>query len=93
MTKEGALIEYIKDYLDSGCWRYEACYLTKEDLEIIVKALENVPKTGHWLHDGGKWVNGWACSECGYKLADKQTRCCPYCGRRMESEVNNETPG
>lgn len=141
MTKEEVLIAEIKDHLDSGAWKYEACYLNKDDLEVIVKALETVacedaisrqalvkaleelpheydtkeqrartggiaacqvivsempsvkpqePKPGHWVHDGGKWINGWVCSECGYKLTDKQTRCCPYCGCRMESTEKGE---
>lgn len=45
MTKEEVLIAEIKDHLDSGAWKYEACYLNKEDLEVIVKALEREPKT------------------------------------------------
>lgn len=38
------LINYIKEYIDSGMWKYEACYLVKEDLEIIIKALEQMSK-------------------------------------------------
>lgn len=44
MTKEEVLIAEIKDHLDSGAWKYDACYLNKEDLEVIVKALERSPK-------------------------------------------------
>ena len=35
------LIEYFQDYLDSGMDEYdEACYLNKEEVEVIVRALE-----------------------------------------------------
>lgn len=40
MTEEQVLIDYIQEYLDSGMWQYEACNLNKNDLEVIIKALE-----------------------------------------------------
>ena len=40
MKKEQALINHIQEYIDSGMWEYEACYLGKTDLELIIKALE-----------------------------------------------------
>ena len=40
MTKEQVIIEYIQNYLDSDMYQYEACYLNKEDLELIIEALE-----------------------------------------------------
>lgn len=40
MTEEQVLIDHIQEYLDSGMWQYEACYLSKSDLEVIIKALE-----------------------------------------------------
>lgn len=40
MTKEQVLIDHIQEYLDSGMRQYEACYLSKSDLEVIIKALE-----------------------------------------------------
>lgn len=40
MTEEQVLIDHIQEYLDSGMWQYEACYLNKNDLEVIIKALE-----------------------------------------------------
>lgn len=42
MSRE-ELINYLKEYIDSGAWKYEGCYLCKEDLELIVKALEQEP--------------------------------------------------
>lgn len=43
MTKEEVLIAEIKDHLDSGAWKDEACWLNKEDLEVIIRALEASP--------------------------------------------------
>ena len=43
MTKEQVLINHIQEYLDSGMWQYEACYLNKNDLKVIIKALEQEP--------------------------------------------------
>ncbi len=43
MTRKEKIIDHIKEHLDSGMWKYEACYLSKEDLEIIIKALEQEP--------------------------------------------------
>lgn len=40
MRKEQVLINHIQEYIDSGKWEYEACYLNKTDLEVIIKALE-----------------------------------------------------
>lgn len=43
MTREKELINKIREYLNSGMWQYSSCSLNKEDLEIIVKALEQEP--------------------------------------------------
>lgn len=40
MTREEQLIMYIYEYIKSGMCEYECCYLEKEDLEIIIHALE-----------------------------------------------------
>ena len=43
MTREQVLINHIQEYLDSGMWQYETCYLNKDDLKVIIKALEQEP--------------------------------------------------
>ena len=43
MTREQVLINHIQEYLDSGMWQYEACYLNKNDLKVIIKALAQEP--------------------------------------------------
>lgn len=81
MTREEVMIAKIKDHIDSGAWTYEGCYLNKEDLEMIVKALERGPKIEPFEGElkpcpfcGGKATydtNGstyWViCRECGAK--------------------------
>lgn len=44
MTREQVLINHIQKYFDSGMWQYEACYLNKDDLKVIIKALEQEPR-------------------------------------------------
>ena len=53
--------------------------------EMAIKALEQEPKTGHWIDDCG----GVKCSCCGYCIDDDYyaKTYCPNCGCRIESEV------
>ena len=55
---------------------------------------EQVPKTGHWIFNGGIEPIGWYCSNCGLWSAavyKPNYKYCPNCGFRMiepqESEV------
>lgn len=83
MTKEEA-IEEIRYYC--------------ADSEEIIKALEQEPKTGHWIthHEstalltGETATGGVICSECGYKTHNKAHvligcpyKYCPNCGAKM----------
>lgn len=73
--------------------------LTEKDIDRIFKALEQEPKTAHWV-DRGTYIE---CSKCGClapstEFADgvwfKKSNFCPDCGRKMvepqESEVKND---
>ena len=53
-------------------------------LKMAVEALEQ-SKTGHWLH----WSRSSECSVCGYDTGkyECESKYCPNCGARMESEV------
>ncbi len=71
------------------CIKYPNCdHMGQDDVtEIIIKALEQEPKTGHWImHDRHR-----ECSECGVWLLKDMPRnsYCPNCGCRMESEVQD----
>ena len=92
MTREEAL-EWFKDRkkmnLDDKCQQAE---------DMAIKALEQEPKTGHWINvNKGKWntIPAYKCSECGANadLRDwsGESPFCPWCGAKMtepqESEV------
>lgn len=40
MTKEEFLKMRLERYINSGMWKYESCYLDKEDIETLIMALE-----------------------------------------------------
>lgn len=67
----------------------------KNALDMTIQALEQEPKTEHWIYD--KTLENWRCSKCnetpktmGYVgTADfmaEQFKFCNHCGARMESE-------
>ena len=70
----------------------------KQALYMAIKALEQEPKTGHWIiYDNEYFTTGRLaplthsireCSECHIKIADfcGKMEYCPNCGARMESE-------
>ena len=48
-----------------------------------IKALEQEPKTGHWIyHENGHW-NYAKCSEC-KTIHDSRSNYCPFCGAGMD---------
>lgn len=64
-----------------------------EILDLAIKALEQEPKTGHWITKiksdlrGDKWPTNPKCSECGREPYYSNTifnyKFCPYCGADM----------
>lgn len=57
---------------------------TEEAVKVLITALEQEPKVGHWI-DGDR--TKWKCSNCGYGVLDwNNTPYCPNCGAKMESE-------
>ena len=51
-------------------------------LKMAVEALEQEPKTGHWIN-GNYHIR---CSECGEDYPYRLRNYCPNCGAKMESE-------
>lgn len=88
MTREEA-IKQLKGIVVGAEWLSE--YMV-EALDMAIKALEQEPKTGHWIESNipnEKYV----CSECGggcwyydYQADVVKSRFCPNCGTKMESE-------
>lgn len=71
------------------CIKYPNCDHTGQDdvTETIIKALEQEPKTGHWIK--GNIHEGIYCSECetnaptDYDFHYMRSNYCPNCGARM----------
>ena len=62
---------------------------TQAFCEMAIKALEQEPKTGHWIdHQEGRWIYA-QCSECG-TVHDTRTNFCPNCGTRMKTRCRND---
>ena len=63
---------------------------------MAIKALEQEPKTGHWIYQGvdiGSNDEAYPCYECSncneisYILPEEiDYNFCPYCGAKMESD-------
>jgi len=62
----------------------ECTYGDCEPVEMAIRALEQEPKTGHWImHDYHR-----ECSTCKVRLPKHMMRnsYCPNCGAKMEEE-------
>ena len=83
MTREEA-IAFFKDM-------NECTYGNLEAVEMAIKALEQEPKTGHWI--SGKYKDTCSRCRCTYPKNIGFKNYCPNCGARMvepqESEDNN----
>ena len=78
MTNKEAIEELKKvDTLDMPARLCEAHYMA-------IKALEQEPKTGHWI-DMDEGFSPCECSEC-KSVEFIKSKYCPNCGARMESE-------
>ena len=57
-----------------------------DNCEKIIKALEQEPKTGHWMPSHIPESILDECSECGFSCGAFTFNYCPNCGARMKSE-------
>ena len=89
MTKE-TIIKDLQNGIDFGfCPR-------KESLKIAIKALEQEPKTGHWIKDKealGYWIS--ECSVCSHIYHGDEKliytpNYCPNCGCHMVEPQESE---
>ena len=85
MTREEAIEELYRIVEN----QYRSAEKDKEALSMAIKALEQEPKTGHWIdHQEGRWIYA-KCSECG-TVHDTRTNYCPNCGCRMVEPQESE---
>lgn len=98
MTREVAI-----DNLKADIKYWENTSVSTEHLCMAVKALEQEPKTGHWIlqlsnkEQGERDFIWWKCSECGqviYSETEKDRReyhaFCGRCGKRMIDPQESE---
>lgn len=63
-----------------------------DNCEKIIKALEQEPKSGQWVHRNDDFNDWLECSECGYggegevKFGEG-TNFCPHCGADMRDKT------
>ena len=57
--------------------------------EMAIEALEQEPKTGHWIDMTSGYAFNDKCSECGYIVHIQfinEYKYCPNCGAKMQIE-------
>jgi hypothetical protein len=82
MTNKEAIEELKKvDTLDMPARLCEAHYMA-------IKALEQEPKTGHWINDNGIYAWCSCCKEDIYQTGE--FKYCPNCGCRMVEPQESE---
>ena len=58
-------------------------------IDMAIKALEQEPKTGHWIKHGideSYAILVYTCSECDYLIGVVVSNFCPNCGADMRGE-------
>lgn len=89
MTRKEAA-RYFKRHIDLYC----VTGICREAEEMAIKALEQEPKTGHWIKvhplqadDEGAYM--CSCCEVGDWNLKGTENFCPNCGAKMESEAQS----
>lgn len=95
MTREEAI-----DIIKSECYvfnplNFDRSTMVNTALDMAIKALEQEPKTGHWIKTP-KAVMGegymWYCDKCNFEVYQDTSKkypsekYCPHCGAKMEGE-------
>lgn len=73
-------------YFDGNKWRESIAVISEWLKEDTIKALEQEPKTGHWIYC---YYNGFGrkickCSKCNWAGDTTGYKYCPNCGAKME---------
>ena len=91
MTREEAIknLQFVRNALTNSM-------KIAKTYDMAIKALEQEPKTGHWIEENHDEYEIWICSECGAHTEldmSEEYGCgwkfCPMCGARIESEVQD----
>ena len=81
MTRSGAIKEIVKENCE-GCFYIEKCRKESCGYYLAIKALEQQPKTGHWIDKEEKTAVCSRCNRNNLLYGDF----CKWCGAKMESE-------
>ena len=93
-------IEYISDYKEfptkESALDWLDNYLSLDERNNLIRALQQEPKTGHWIKYGSPRCGEqhYKCTSCGYyinfgqwgELYTKEFKYCPNCSAKMKSE-------
>lgn len=82
-------IEDLHNRLDIAEYDKERLREEVTNLEEKIKALEQEPKTGHWIRRNAFLVP-WKCSECNYE-SERYDNYCPNCGAKMVKPQESKT--
>ena len=95
MTREEAIKE-LKEMIkyEWGTYQTKTAKIYVKALNMAIKALEQEPKTGHWIehpHEAGPcWeYSRYECSEC-HEWAEDDSDYCPDCGAKMVEPQESE---
>ena len=96
MTREELAKAIREDYERKGVWACESTTINMrldfEMLSIILEALEEEPKTGHWIKikPYPLQMHDYECSECGHETDDNTENYCSDCGAKMIEPQESE---
>ena len=93
MTNKEAIeiLRHIVQVADtSDCGIKEIDGIDEEAIDMAIKALEQEPKTGHWIYSR---CDMYECSKCGMtytdlSCGDNMADYCPYCGSYNGNDDN-----
>lgn len=87
MTKQEAikwwLLNLKKDISET---EHQNLWYYAQDVDEIIEALEQEPKTGYWERIPYSAAGGFRCSLCHCKTLSKHWNYCPNCGAKMGSD-------
>ena len=84
---EEMLLDKLRRYIDTEEYKYEAPYITKGDVEVIIHALEKqIPKKPKKIEaEGYRYTDAYRCSNCGGNFSGTGiANYCYHCGQKLD---------
>lgn len=98
MTRKERALRNLKQMCSDGRYLGSGSYIhleVLEDFSTAIKALEQEPKTGHWIATGAYYTGAYdsidyvECSCCHYESLEEGDFC-PNCGAKMVEPQKSE---